>query len=55
MTYEQAKIILSSLYGMMKCPTPFSSKKTYTVQNVAKNTPYVDDTSIRSIEEITMK
>lgn len=55
MNYEQAKIKLSSLYGEMKCPATFSSKKTCTVQNVAKNTPYVDTDSIRSIEEITMK
>ena len=55
MSYEKAKAILNSLYGTMRVSTPLSSKKTYTVQNVAKNMPYVDTDSIRSIEEVTMK
>ena len=55
MSYEKAKAILNSLYGTMRGSTPLSSKKTYTVQNVAKNTPYVDTDSVRSIEEVTMK
>lgn len=57
MSYEKAKAkaILNSFYGTMRGSTPLSSKKMYTVQNFAKNTPYVDTDSIRSIEEVTMK
>lgn len=50
MSYEKAKAILNSLYGTMRGSTPLSSKKTYTVQNFAMNTPYVDTDSIRSMK-----